>query len=130
MTNLAPRVALPGILSLAAVIVASCAQREALPEEFAELLTHGDVTEIQLLAEQGDANAQFLLGLIYERGQSVPQDDTEAFRWFRLAAEQGGAKAQYKVGFSYRTGLGVPQDSAEALQWYQLAAEQGDTPDK
>ena len=128
MTNLAPRVALPGILSLAAVIVASCAQREALPEEFAELLTHGDVTEIQLLAEQGDANAQFLLGLIYERGQSVPQDDTEAFRWFRLAAEQGGAKAQYKVGFSYRTGLGVPQDSAEALQWYQLAAEQGDTP--
>ncbi|MFP8873830.1 MAG: hypothetical protein VCB42_04680, partial [Myxococcota bacterium] len=128
MTNLTPKVALPGILSLAAVIVASCAQREALPAEFAELLTRGDVTEIRLLAEQGDANAQFFLGLIYERGQNVPQDDTEAFRLFRLAAEQGDAKAQYKVGFSYRTGLGVPQDEAEAVRWYQLAAEQGNIP--
>ena len=40
-------------------------------------------------AEQGDATAQFNLGLMYDTGEGIPQNDTEAVRWYRLAAEQG-----------------------------------------
>ena len=45
-------------------------------------------------AEQGIANAQFNLGVMYQKGQGVTRDDAEAVRWFRLAAEQGHANAK------------------------------------
>jgi TPR repeat protein len=44
--------------------------------------------------EQGDAEAQFALGLMYDNGEAVSQDKAEAVRWYRMAAEQGNAKAQ------------------------------------
>ena len=47
----------------------------------------------RLAAEQGDANAQYNLGVRYGAGEGVPPDDAEAVRWFRLAAEQGDATA-------------------------------------
>ena len=78
------------------------------------------------LAEQGDANAQLLLGSLYDTGQQgVPEDDAEAVRWYRLAAEQGLAEAQVNLGVMYDNGEGVPEDKAEAARWYRLAAEQG-----
>ena len=49
----------------------------------------------QNYAEQGDATAQFNLGVMYANGgEGVPEDDAEAVRWYRLAAEQGYAAAQ------------------------------------
>ena len=36
------------------------------------------------LAEQGDANAQLLLGGVHEKGKGVKQDDIEAVKWYRL----------------------------------------------
>ena len=77
------------------------------------------------LAEQGNAPAQTNLGLMYRKGQSVPQDYAEASRLFLLAAEQGFARAQYWLGFMYLSGQGVPQEKNEAIKWYRLAAEQG-----
>ncbi len=53
------------------------------------------------LAEQGEAFAQSNLGLMYERGQGVPQDYKEAVKWYRLAAEQGDAEAQFNLGIMY-----------------------------
>ena len=47
---------------------------------------------------------------MYAVGRGVPQDETEAVRWFRLAAEQGYRAAQYNLGRAYENGLGVPQD--------------------
>ena len=77
-------------------------------------------------AEQGDADAQYNLGLMYRNGLGVIQDFAEAVRWYRLAAEQGNAHAQILLGLSYESGDGVIQDEAEAVRWYRLAAEQGD----
>ena len=54
--------------------------------------------ELRALAEQGDVEAQFNLGVRYGTGEGVPQDDVEAVRWYRLAAEQGSARAQYNLG--------------------------------
>ena len=74
------------------------------------------------LAEQGTADAQHMLGIMYANGQSVPQDYAEAVKWYRLAAEQGSANAQYMLGIMYANGRGVPQDYAEAHMWFNLAA--------
>ncbi len=81
--------------------------------------------EMRPLAEQGLASPQFNLGLMYRKGQGVPQDDAEAARWYRKSAEQGHANAQYNLGVMYAKGQGVPEDYAEAVKWYRKAAEQG-----
>ncbi len=83
------------------------------------------MAEWRPLAEQGDAVAQYNLGLMYYKGLGVPQDYKEAVKWYRLAAEQGDADAQNNLGAMYQDGSGVPQDYAEAVKWYRLAAEQG-----
>ena len=81
--------------------------------------------ETRPLADQGNANAQHDLGIMYEYGLGVPQDGTRAARWYRKAAEQGMAEAQNHLGSMYHEGLGVLQDYAEAVKWYRKAAEQG-----
>ena len=68
-------------------------------------------------AEQGYACAQFSLGLMYTKGQDVPQDYKEAVKWYRLAAKQGEADAQSDLGVVYENGEGVPQDYETALKW-------------
>jgi uncharacterized protein len=77
--------------------------------------------ELKPLAEQGNAVAQYGLGIMYDNGQGVPEDDKEAVKWYRLAAEQGNVLAQYDLGVSYDNRL----DYNEAVKWYRLAAEQG-----
>ena len=78
------------------------------------------------LAEQGDAAAQYNLGLMYDLGKGIPQDFKIAAKWYTLAAEQGVAEAQFNLGVMYKNGEGVPQDYRTAVKWYTLAAEQGD----
>ena len=57
-----------------------------------------ELDELRALAEQGDATAQVNLGVRYANGRGVPQDDTEAVRWYRLAADQGYASAHSTSG--------------------------------
>ena len=85
-----------------------------------------DIEGLKIAAEQGDAEAQFFLGLSYAIGDDIPEDDAEAVRWYRLAAEQGHASAQEHLGMAYEHGRGVPQNNVEAVRWYRLAAEQGE----
>ena len=76
-------------------------------------------------AEQGDADAQFNLGVMYAKGEGVPQNHAEALKWFRLAADQGNARAQYNLGFMYAKGEGVLQNHVQAHKWFNLAAVAG-----
>ena len=98
-------------------------------EEASIAYQHGDyATALRLfrsLAEQGNAKAQYLLGLMYIEGQGVPQNYDEAVKWLRLAADQGDANGQANLGVMYEKGRGVPQDYGEAVKWLRLAAEQG-----
>jgi hypothetical protein len=79
----------------------------------------------QALAAQGDAKAQYNLGLMYASGEGVAADQQQALKWFRQAAEQGLAEAQYRLGVIYFRNDIVPIDYEEAIQWYRRAAEQG-----
>lgn len=76
-------------------------------------------------AEQGYADAQFNLGLMYANGEGVEQDMAEAVELFKKAAEQGHVDAQNNLGALYFTGEGVIRDEEKAITWFEKAAEQG-----
>lgn len=79
-------------------------------------------------AEQGDAEAQFQLGVMHGCGfGGFEQDSAEALTWYRRSAEQGFAAAQSALGTAYAYGELVEKDYAEAARWCRLAAEQGDS---
>jgi TPR repeat protein len=77
-------------------------------------------------AEQGHANAQWVLGTHYYYGTAgLKQDYQEAARWLRKAAEQGIDDAQYHLAVMHNEGQGVPQDYKESVYWLRKAAAQG-----
>lgn len=78
------------------------------------------------LADHDEPIAQYDLGVMYAKGQGVPQDYAEAVKWFRTAADHGHSDAQYSLGVMYANGQGVPQEYAEAARWYRKAADQGE----
>jgi putative methionine-R-sulfoxide reductase with GAF domain len=90
----------------------------------------GGLEGIRKLAEQGDAAAQFSVGARYATGEEVPQDYSEAVRWFSMAAEQGHIAAQATLGAYYWVGRGVPEDLVKAYFWSVLAQAGGDEASK
>jgi uncharacterized protein len=72
----------------------------------------------RLAAEQGHADSQYLLSTMYDAGQGLPQDDTQAAYWERKAAEQGHAYAQANLSFRFY----AADNFAEAFEWCQRAA--------
>ncbi len=91
-----------------------------------ESSTHSQLLDRLLKrAENGNAVAQFKLGVLYTKGEEVGRDLTQAADWYRKAAEQGHKNAQFKLGRFYEKGRGVEADLIQAEHWYQKAAEQG-----
>jgi TPR repeat protein len=80
------------------------------------------MTKLRPLAEQGNADAQVKVGLMYGYGEGVTQDHVEAAKWYRRAAEQGHAFGQSLLGYMYEDGQGVPLDYVQAHMWFNLAA--------
>ncbi len=79
----------------------------------------------KLAADQGNAEAQNNLGVMYDKGQGVTQNYQEAARLYKLAADQGYARAQFNLGVLYSNGTGVTQNYQEAARLFKLAADQG-----
>ena len=84
------------------------------------------LAELRKLADNGDADAEWQLGVRYHNGEEVPRDDARAMLWFQRAAEQGHVIAQATLGAYYWAGRGVPQDLSKAYFWSTLAYAQGD----
>lgn len=81
--------------------------------------------KIHKTAEQGNAEAQFLLGKCYAFGLGTEKNMEQAVDWYRKSAEQGNAKAQNNLGNCYLWGEGVDEDYEEAARWFTKSAEQG-----
>lgn len=77
------------------------------------------------LAQQGNAEAEVILGIMNLRGQGVGKDAERALKWFTSAAAQENAEAQFYVGSMYFMGAGVRHDSVRGLKLLELAADQG-----
>jgi TPR repeat protein len=83
------------------------------------------------LAEEGEARAQFRIGVMYRYGRSVSKNSDLSEKWFTLAlptvlrrAQTGDAWAQTDLGTAYEIGISLTQDFERAAYWYRLAAEQ------
>ena len=84
------------------------------------------LTELQALADRGDPDAQWQMGVRYHSGDGVAQNDKQAMLWFQLAAEQGNVSAQSALGSYYWAGRGVPEDLSKAYMWSAIALAHGD----
>jgi hypothetical protein len=80
----------------------------------AEASPADDIETLRQAAEQGHFGGQYRLGLMYDKGEGVPEDDAEAVKWYRKAAEQGDAKAQNSLGAMYVIGGDVSTRPAPA----------------
>ncbi len=76
-------------------------------------------------AKEGNAKAQYNLGVFFANGYGVESNKEEAFKWYKKAAEQGRVKAQYNLALCYAKGEGVESNKEEAFKLYKKAAEQG-----
>jgi uncharacterized protein len=117
------------LLTMGATIPAQADDMMLLCADFGQALIKTDpdkvVSERRRLADQGNADGQYVLGSPYANGRDVPQDYVQAMTWFSKAADQGYADAQTSLGVMYSEGHGVPQSYAEAMKWYRKAADQG-----
>jgi TPR repeat protein len=77
------------------------------------------------LAEEGNAGAQTILGIMYDYGHGVEKDEVKALDWYLRAAVQGDPAVQYKVGDRFFQGIGTEQNYREAFEWWELAASGG-----
>lgn len=116
------------LLTLSALIALSFAACEDRRADKAYLRSDYDkaLPEIQFLAQGGEARAQYDLGLMYDKGQGVPQSDSKAMQWYERAAEQGEPRAQYNLGLMHFNGQGVAPDLVKAYFWISLSASHGD----
>jgi TPR repeat protein len=117
------------LLGIVIAIGAAAASLASPLEDGLAAYNRGDyVTAVEYwrpIAQQGDAGAQYNLGIVYELGQGVLQDNVEAANWYRKAAEQGIAAAQFNLAIRYQVGQGVTQSYVEAARWFSKAADQG-----
>lgn len=79
----------------------------------------------RIVANEGNREAQSLLGEMYAFGQGVPQDYARGIKWLMLAAEQNEPKAQYKLGMMNMYGQGFTKDFGRAAMWFILANASG-----
>jgi TPR repeat protein len=77
-------------------------------------------------AEEGYADSQFNVALMYEKGIGVGKDEKEAVLWYGKAASQGNSSAQFNLGVLYENGRGTKVDFAKANELYRKASVQGD----
>jgi TPR repeat protein len=78
------------------------------------------------LAEQGNAEAQCIIGSIYDLGLGIESNALEAVKWYKKSASQGYGVASNNLGTIFYSGHeGIDMNRAEASEWYQKARQQG-----
>lgn len=117
-------------LALAAAVTIMNSPAQAGLKEGVEAYETGNVQlafkEFRAAAEKGDADSQYNLAMMYERGIGVEKNEKEAIVWYRKSAELGSSNAQFNLAVMYENGHGCDVDFAQANLWYRKAAEQGD----
>lgn len=104
----------------------ACAEYEKDPQNTSSSpLSIKSIGFLQKAAEQGNAQAQSILGACYLEGGGVTRNENEGAKWLTKAAEQGLSGAQLPLGVCYFNGVGVSKDAKEAVRWFTKAAEQG-----
>jgi SH3-like domain-containing protein len=77
------------------------------------------------LADEGNADAQYALGVAYLKGEGVSRDLNESMKWFEQAGNSGNVQAMFNLGAAYWEGKGTRQSYAEAVEWWEKSAAAG-----
>jgi TPR repeat protein len=85
------------------------------------------LAEWQELADAGNADAAYGMGLLYGNGFGVDLNDEMALKYYGIAAEKGHGDAAFNLAVMHQNGWGVPMDENVANEWYAVAAEKGNT---
>lgn len=101
------------------------AQDAVQPQDRRAISLQRQFVKLYLQAEQGDADAQYAVGMMYYGGQQIPQNKTLAVIWFEKAAQQGQSDAQYFLSLMYELADGVAQNQRAAVRWCRAAAGGG-----
>ncbi len=91
------------------------------------------VEMLKLSSENGNPDAQWELGLLYEHGNHIAQDSTKAYELYRISADAGSPIGLYLVAHCYQHGIAVEEDHtvsdslyAESIDALSLLAPQED----
>jgi len=111
----------------AAAALGAVAPAYASPiDDGAAAVVRGDYTTAVAVykkaADGGDAQAAFLLGVMYANGQGAPKDMAAAAALYQQAAAKGEAGAEFSLAVMYRDGDGVEKDPTKADYWFGRAA--------
>lgn len=120
------RIAIAAFL-MGGLIPTACVGAEDISEARAALKKrdYSDAAKkFRALAEEGNVDAQYQLGVLYSAGQGVPTNEGEAVGWFKRAAEAGNADAQWALAFRFFS-QGLPTDVDAGIHWVKKAAGQG-----
>ena len=78
------------------------------------------------MGEKGNAEAQCLIGNMYDLGLGRESNALKAVKWYKKSAEQGYGVASNNLGTIYYSGReGIVRNRAKASEWYQKARQQG-----
>lgn len=115
-------------------IACTCAYAERLPKDIRIELAAGHYDKashmLEVLAKNGDAEAQLKLGAVYVVPEWSGHDCAKGVQWIRMAAQQGSAEAQSFLGYMYTQGMCVEKSERRAKPWLEAAAKQGYQPAK
>jgi len=111
------------LVSIVFLSISSANDEDSARADVKSLTPH----QVLQLAIGGSASAQYELGLRYEYGRGVSQDDVSAVYWYKQSATQEFVNAQYRLAILYDNGWGTAPDKQKALTLYRTAAEKGHT---
>lgn len=84
-----------------------------------------DIEALKQLADRGNSDAQFEMGIRYLGGEALPKDPKLAAEWLQKAADQQHLGAMNALGTMCEEGVGLDKDKKKAVEWYQKAAKFG-----
>ena len=117
------------MLSLAAVLAAPAAPALADMQAGLQAAEQGDYAtayyEWKPLADEGDPDALFNIGRLYEDGLFVRQDLARAIDFYARAAERNHQIALFQLGTLAEAGTGMEQDYVQAAKYYEASAAAG-----
>lgn len=77
------------------------------------------------IAEKDNADAQYNLGILYQKGLGVEKNPKAAFIWYKRASANGNTDAMYNLGIMYNKGRVIYRSPKDAIKWWKKAAELG-----
>ena len=83
------------------------------------------VSAIKVMADEGDADAQYVLGTAYQYGLGLEHSDEKSFEWYGRAIGQGHLPALHDMAGFYLFGIGVRESPEKAFEMLKRASDEG-----